>query len=400
MNGISKFLSTLITVIFVFSTFGIAVFAGSESSAADINYTVKVCADKGNWLTHPENSLEAINDCSAEYISLDIRLTADGVPVLLKDETVDRMCTDRNGNAVSGSVKNINYPVLSTYRLRQRNGGVGSEVSESTVASLQQVLTHSDGKTLILDTEKSDFDAVYKCVSDNSAQEKVIFRPNCSAKEAFALAKEKGISNIMAKYDGNIIFSAVSLIKSSEKNGLSTAQIGSKNQYGVVFYHAFTKIFNKYNRTVLFSMTDGYSGKRPDSAEGWDDIISRGYGIIETDYPDSLQNYISESEAIKTNLRSLKETCDKYKNGSYSKDTALSFKKALANANGVLGRYASKNELSKAYSELNNAFANLKTDGKITEMFSFTPGRIIAASLCLCAVAAAQVFFYKRRKSN
>ena len=113
-----------------------------------------------------------------------------------------------------------------------------------------------------------------------------------------------------------------------------------------------------------------------------------------------MQNYISESEAIKTNLRSLKETCDKYKDGSYSKDTALSFKKALANANGVLGRYASKNELSKAYSELNNAFANLKTDGKITEMFSFTPGRIIAASLCLCAVAAAQVFFYKRRKSN
>lgn len=400
MNGISKFLSVILTAVLLFSTLGIAVFAGSNDSAANNSFIPKVCADKGNWLAHPENSLEAIRDCSAEYISLDIRLTADGIPVLLKDETVDRMCTDRNGNPVSGNIGDVSYSVLATYRLRQRNGGVGSEVSESTVASLQQALTHSDGKTFILDFEAKDFDSVYKCVNDNSAQEKVIYRPNCSAKDAFAIAEKNGISNIIAKYDGNVIFGAVSLVKNSSKNGLTNIQIGSKNQYGVVFYHAFTKIFLKYNQTVLFSMTDGYNGKRPDSAEGWDDVISRGYGIIETDYPDSLQDYISESENIKSDLRSLKETCDQYKDGSFSKDTASAFENALSNADDVLSRYASKTELSKAYSQLNSSFANLKTDSKITELFYFTPGRIIAASLCLCAVAAAQIFFYKRRKSN
>lgn len=396
MNGITKFLSVALTVVLIFSTLIITAFASSENKDIN-NCTVKVCADKGNWLEHPENSLEAVKDCPAEFISLDVRLTSDRVPILLKDETIDRMCVDRSGNAVSGKICEISYSELSAYRLRQRNGGVGASISSSNPTALKNVLTEVDGKTFILDIEPTDFEIIYNCVTENSSQSKVLYRFNCSAKEAIAFAESKGISNIITKYDGNIIFSAVSLVKNSQRNGLNIVQTGTKNQYGVIFYNAYTKIFKKYNQTALFSMTDGYNGKRPDSSEGWDDVISRGYGIIETDYPELLLNYISESEAIKVQLQSLKENCDKYKNENYSKDTGSAFYKALSDADDVLNRYASKTELSKTYSELNDTFSNLKTDGKITELFIFSPGRIIAAILCLCAVIAAQVFFYKRR---
>src|SRR5262245_49141024 len=58
-----------------------------------------VVAHRGSSATHPENTLDAFRAAvlaGADYVELDARLTADGVPVVLHDADVSRT-TDGSG---------------------------------------------------------------------------------------------------------------------------------------------------------------------------------------------------------------------------------------------------------------------------------------------------------------
>ena len=81
-----------------------AIAADASDIASDFSDGKKniICiAHRGDWHSFPENSAEAIN-AAAEYdaVSVDIRLTADGKPVLMADEKVDRMSVDSEGKSV------------------------------------------------------------------------------------------------------------------------------------------------------------------------------------------------------------------------------------------------------------------------------------------------------------
>ena len=58
-----------------------------------------LCAHRGAMDTHPENTLSAFREAirsGAHMIEFDVRLTADGVPVIIHDPSVDRT-TDGEG---------------------------------------------------------------------------------------------------------------------------------------------------------------------------------------------------------------------------------------------------------------------------------------------------------------
>jgi len=60
----------------------------------DPNGPVHVVAHKGDWRSHPENSLPGIQsaiDMGVEMIEIDVRRTSDGVLILMHDETLHRM---------------------------------------------------------------------------------------------------------------------------------------------------------------------------------------------------------------------------------------------------------------------------------------------------------------------
>ena len=95
-----------------------AVLTGNQVVATAYTPEIKICANRGNWQKYAENSVEGIVDCTAEYISVDVRLTKDGVPVLMADETLDRMCIDAEGNTVTGLVSDKTYEEISKYFLR------------------------------------------------------------------------------------------------------------------------------------------------------------------------------------------------------------------------------------------------------------------------------------------
>ncbi|XP_064180818.1 glycerophosphodiester phosphodiesterase 1-like isoform X2 [Anguilla rostrata] len=87
---------------------------------------VSVVAHRGGGYDAPENTLAAIREASqngATGVELDLEFTADGVPVLMHDETVDRTT---NG---SGALSNIHFAELSkldasaNHRLKERFRG-------------------------------------------------------------------------------------------------------------------------------------------------------------------------------------------------------------------------------------------------------------------------------------
>ena len=151
----------------------------------------------------------------------------------------------------------------------------------------------------------------------------------------------------------------------------------------------------------VFSMTDGWNAKRDDNYIGWDDVISHGYSIIETNYPAQLNEYISQTEEARTALAELVAKCAEYDSKDYPQNIYESFKAAYNNALSLSGGNASKAQLTQAYTKLRGLCNELDVaqGTSISEAaLKITPGRVIAAVLCLAAVVAAQVFFIKRKK--
>ena len=382
--------------------------AAKAGGASDITASpaVKVCANKGNWQNAPENSIKAINDCTCDFVSVDVKLTADGVPVLMEDETVSRTCaSDKNGKAVDGRVSEMKSADITGLYLRNKNGGINSTVTDETVPTLENVLAKTD-KTLILDFSLEALDAVYDTVSSASASQRVIFRIDGDKDDIIsAVSKKEKLPEIILKYDGSIIFSVISTINAAKESGLQKVQIGSKNQYGVIFYDSVKNKIRNSSLEAVFSMTDGYNAKRGDNTVGWDDVISHGYSIIETDYPELLSAYVKESEALRQKITELlKESAEEYdfSDGIYSENLIKKYKTAVEDTEALLETAASESQLAEAYTKLNIACNELRVndgaENEISAKLNFSAGRIIAAVLCLAAVVAAQIYFVKRRK--
>ena len=371
-----------------------------QKSAAEIK--IIACANKGDWQNAPENSINAVKNCGCNYVSVDVKVTADGVPVLMEDDTVERTCVDKDGKTVRGRVSELTYEKTETFFLRNSNGGLHNEKTDEKVPSLADTLNETFGKTLILDFALSDLDVIYDTVFAASAQSRVIFRIDGKAKDVVnALTAKETIPETIIKYDGNIIFSVNSTVKAAKNSGLTMVQLGSKNQYGVIFYETVENNIKSAALKGAFSMTDGWNAKREDNFIGWDDVIAHGYTFIETNYPDMLNTYIQQTEDARTALSALTEKCAEYDSRDYPQNIFESYKTAYDGAVSLLNGSASKSQLASAYTKLDEICNELDVaqGTSISEAaLKITPGRVIAAVLCLAAVIAAQIFFIKRRK--
>lgn len=97
-----------------------------------------VAAHRGQWRAAPENSLAAIDEAikdGAEIVETDVRLTRDGVPVLMHDATVDRT-TDGKGR-----VDQMTLAEIKQLHLRE---GLGSKVgafTQHTIPTLEEAMS-------------------------------------------------------------------------------------------------------------------------------------------------------------------------------------------------------------------------------------------------------------------
>jgi|SRR5664279_580059 len=108
--------------------------AGAFSSLRSPGEAAFIAGHRGDKTVAPENTLPALSlalNSAADYVETDVQLTADGVPVLMHDWTVDRTT---NG---TGPVWNYTYDELSAL---DAGSWFGEEFVGASVPTLEQFL--------------------------------------------------------------------------------------------------------------------------------------------------------------------------------------------------------------------------------------------------------------------
>lgn len=401
------------TAIFILSLILFTALSVSSVIAADASDTASdfsdgkkniICiAHRGDWHSFPENSAEAIN-AAAEYdaVSVDVRLTADGKPVLMADEKVDRMSVDGEGKSVSGKVSSFTLAQLKELYLRESNGGTDKKKTTCRIPELKEIYETAAGRTAVmLNVQENDFKTVYDYVKALGKLDETVFRINAKPQKIIELTRDLDGVNVTGNYQGNIIFLATSAVKKYFAANIYTIEMGSTNGNGVLYDNFLMKRFVGSKRAMV-SMVNGRCGKRADNETGWDDLISRGYSVIETDFPAELTEYIRKTETAATDLE---KNIDIYANtdlSPYTSETEKAFSSALSAAKKTLDGRSSFSELTDARSALQSAHDSLKVGAKknVALKFRFTPGRIIAVVLCAAAFTGGTLFLRSKREST
>lgn len=373
------------------------------SDFSDGKKNIICIAHRGDWHSFPENSAEAIN-AAAEYdaVSVDVRLTADGKPVLMADEKVDRMSVDGEGKSVSGKVSSFTLAQLKELYLRESNGGTDKKKTTCRIPELKEIYETAAGRTAVmLNVQENDFKTVYDYVKALGKLDETVFRINAKPQKIIELTKDLDGVNVTGNYQGNIIFLATSAVKKYFAANIHTIEMGSTNGNGVLYDNFLMKRFVGSKRAMV-SMVNGRCGKRADNETGWDDLISRGYSVIETDFPAELTEYIRKTETAATDLE---KNIDIYANtdlSPYTSETEKAFSSALSAAKKTLDGRSSFSELTDARSALQSAHDSLKVGAKknVALKFRFTPGRIIAVVLCAAAFTGGTLFLRSKREST
>lgn len=373
------------------------------SDFSDGKKNIICIAHRGDWHSFPENSAEAIN-AAAEYdaVSVDVRLTADGKPVLMADEKVDRMFVDGEGKYVSGKVSSFTLAQLKELYLRESNGGTDKKKTTCRIPELKEIYETAAGRTAVmLNVQENDFKTVYDYVKALGKLDETVFRINAKPKKIIELTRDLDGVNVTGNYQGNIIFLATSAVKKYFAANIYTIEMGSTNGNGVLYDNFLMKRFVGSKRAMV-SMVNGRCGKRADNETGWDDLISRGYSVIETDFPAELTEYIRKTETAATDLE---KNIDIYANtdlSPYTSETEKAFSSALSAAKKTLDGRSSFSELTDARSALQSAHDSLKVGAKknVALKFRFTPGRIIAVVLCAAAFTGGTLFLRSKREST
>ncbi|MBQ8574610.1 MAG: glycerophosphodiester phosphodiesterase family protein [Clostridia bacterium] len=397
-----KSASVMMLLVLIFNIFATSVAAINNddfSTAEDV-----ICiSHRGDWHSFPENSLEAVK-AAIRYgaVSVDVKVTKDGKAVLMADDTTDRMVVDADGKTVSRNVSDLTLEELTALYLRAENGGEDKAKTECKVASLEAAITAAGDTALILNLNCEAFDTVYQTVKELNATDKVIFRFNTdSNNDIIETTQNAKDITVFGNYQGNIIFLATSAVKNSFKNGMTTVELGSKNGNGVLYDELLMSYFENEGRAMV-SMVGGRSGKRPDNERGWDDLITLGYSVIETDYPEQLSVYLDRIEDEKKQLAYF---VDLYKSTDlqpYTTDTENAFADALTNAQVLCDSVSSLSELQNARFSLQSSYDNLTLGEKkaVTLKFDFTVGRLLAVVLVGAAFVVSQILLFKRRDKN
>ena len=136
----------------------------------------------------------------------------------------------------------------------------------------------------------------------------MIIRVNESASELKKWVNTKSEkANVIAVYDGNVIFSTVAAINTVTDENMVAVQYQSKNYFNVAYgdFFADRYLTTENARAVAATYSPELCGQRGDSADGWNELIKKGYSVIETNNIESLVSYIEETESMTRKITDL-----------------------------------------------------------------------------------------------
>ena len=143
-----------------------------------------ITAHRGEGVGAPENSLEAITGSAligADMVEIDVRQSADGVPVLMHDDTLGRTTNQKD---VFPDVEDVDALTLAELRqlvLKDAEGICTPEVADELAArcrvpTLAEALDVARGSVLLmLDFKSADVDTVAELVASHDALDTALF---------------------------------------------------------------------------------------------------------------------------------------------------------------------------------------------------------------------------------
>ena len=133
---------------------------------------VMVAAHRASHKAHPENSISAIKhaiELGVDIVELDVKTTADGIPVLMHDGTVDRTT---NG---SGKVEAYTLSELLTFSLKLPDG----TVTDETIPTFEEALKVIHGNIMVdIDLKTDNVEPIVETVKRTGTKSHVFYFDN------------------------------------------------------------------------------------------------------------------------------------------------------------------------------------------------------------------------------
>ncbi len=255
---------------------------------------------------------------------------------------------------------------------------------------------------LIIDAESTQqADQKLNEAAASGSECETYFRIKTSAGKAAEWAASSAAKpKLIGIYTGNIYFAALSCISRFGKLESGNAvQLQTGNQDGVILHASVTDFFAKKNVRGMFSFVNSAkSAERTDSARSWDDLIARGYDIIETAYPEDFAEYLKANTAEREKLQTSIDLAKAADLKAGYPNRISTYEKALNEAENLLndGSCASY-EMADKRAELDEAVKNLTVDDgkKVKGDFEITPARAFVALFGIALVLSWQIYFRK-----
>lgn len=255
---------------------------------------VMVVAHRGDWRHAPENSLRSIQYCidmGADMVEIDVRLTKDGVPVLLHDKTLDRTTTGQ------GRVADVTWEQVNQLKLTDKDG----KPTDLAVPSLADAMRLAKGKILInLDKVDEILPEVYQVLKETQTIDQVVWGSYLSLQEMRALAgpyldslnfmpkikqETPDIASFLDTYEAALDFSVLQ-VRLETVDVPHRTYLRQGKQFGSwIWVNSLTpnRSANHDDEQALIDPHENY---------GW--LIDQGANMIQTDRPALLLDYLKK----------------------------------------------------------------------------------------------------------
>ncbi len=405
-NRMKFFISIIFVLVLIFATFITSGAVSEKESAVGKFYSFDqklLCISyRGDTAEYPENSLVAVKSAfkkGSDFVSVSLDKTKDGVFYLCERESLGNVC-----NAPYESLSQIDSAEVNTYRLFDIYG----KETKYQLTSLEELIKNTDNEDgIILDILSEDKDAVYDVLSENNALDRIIIRVKESSNKLADWTESKSEKvNVIAVYGGNIIFSTISAINNMTEAEMPAVQYESKNYFNVAYGDFFANRYltTENARAVAATWSPDLCGQRGDSSDGWNELIKKGYSVIETNNVEAFVSYREEAERLEGTIAELVEKAFYVDPAKYSDVSISNLKKARLNGETLVsGMVFSLDEAQQIYSGLIFALEDMKiSTGEVDTRgaLNVTVGKVIATVLVGAALLGGQIYVYKMRKTK
>ena len=253
---------------------------------------VMVAAHRGDWYWAPENSLPAFQNCieiGVDIIELDVRLSKDGVPVIIHDETLDRTTTGK------GKVADWPLDSLKTLYLKDATGVITKE----RIPTLRETLDLTKDKIVVyLDKSVDKVEKLLPVLQETGTLQQSMFVldfPYSKAKKQFGALLD---SVLFVPVIADDMENAEKYVEEYLHNLKPVAFQFRMKSYEGTAYPLLQEIMNSSSKAFVASTWADHSIghddllSRTEPNKGWGWLIEKGFTIIETNRPIQLLEYL------------------------------------------------------------------------------------------------------------